>query len=137
MEENNKSKTEKLYSELIKKKFYKTKAKYYNKEQRYVMEVKPKNTLQQIIFYPNNTIKEAFKLYNKNVYKLFGGVPDNNTQLIRSWYEPFDFYSCFWYEKNKLFEVDGPNDYRVDRMYMEDKTGVYVYQQDCSANDLL
>ena len=40
-------------------------------------------------------------------------------------------------KKNKLFEVDGPNDYRVDRMYMEDKTGVYVYQQDCSANDLL
>ncbi len=101
------------------------------------MEVKSKNTFQQIIFYPNKTIKEAFKLYNKNVYKLFGGVPDNNTQLIRSWYEPFDFYSCFWYEKNKLFEVDGPNDYRVDRMYMEDKTGVYVYQQDCSANDLL
>ena len=135
--EDNEISTGKSFSELIKIKFDKTKAKNDKKEQRYVMEVKSKNTFQQIIFYPNKTIKEAFKLYNKNVYKLFGGVPDNNTQLIRSWYEPFDFYSCFWYEKNKLFEVDGPNDYRVDRMYMEDKTGVYVYQQDCSANDLL
>ena len=47
----------------------------------------------------------------------------------------FIFFNNFTAEKNKLFEVDGPNDYRVDRMYMEDKTGVYVYQQDCSTLD--
>lgn len=120
----------KSFAELIKIKFDKDKAMYDKKAQRYVMEIKSKYIPRQIIFYPNKTIKEIFKLYHEeDSYKLLGGVSGNNTQLIRSWNEPFDFYRCFWYEKNKLFEVDGPNDYRVDRMYMEDKTGVYVYQQ--------
>lgn len=135
--EDNEFSPGKSFSELIKMTFDKTKAKYDKKYQRYIMEVKSTTTSRQIMFYPNKTIKEIFKLYNQGSYKLFGGVPDNNTQLIRSWYEPFDFYRCFWREKNKLFEIDGPNDYRVDRMYMEDKSGVYVYQQDCSVNELL
>ena len=127
----------KSFAELIKIKFDKNKAKYDKQYKRYVMEVKSEGVFRQIMFYPNKNIEEIFKFYHQNNYKLFGGIPDNNTQLIRSSYEPFDSYRCFWKEKNKLFEIDGPNDYRVDRMYMEDKTGVYVYQQDISAGDLL
>ncbi|WP_242349391.1 hypothetical protein [Mucispirillum schaedleri] len=120
----------KSFAELIKIKFDKDKAIYDKKAQRYVMEIKSKYIPRQIIFYPNKTIKEIFKLYNKeDSYKLLGGVPGNNTQLIRSWFEPFDYYTCYWSRENKLYEIDGPNDYRVDIMYMEDKTGVYVYQQ--------
>ena len=63
------------------------------------MEVKSTNTSRQIMFYPNKTIKIYFKFYNQDSYKLFGGVTDNNTQLIRSSYEPFDFYCCFWHKK--------------------------------------
>ncbi len=104
--EDNEISTGKSFSELIKIKFDKTKAKYDKKAQRYVMEIKSKYIPRQIIFYPNKTIKEIFKLYNKDSYKLLGGVPGNNTQLIRSWFEPFDYYTCYWSRENKLYEID-------------------------------
>lgn len=48
---------------------------YDKKAQRYVMEIKSKYIPRQIIFYPNKTIKEIFKLYHKeDSYKLLGGV---------------------------------------------------------------
>lgn len=119
----------KSFAELIKIKFDKTKAKYDQKEQRYVMKIKSKYSSREIIFYPNKTIKEIFKLYNEDSYKLLGGVPGNNTQLIRYFSEPFDFYTCYWSRENKLYAIDGYGEFRGDIMYMEDKTGVYVYKQ--------
>ena len=123
------------FVELINMKFDKSKARYDNKYQRYVMDVKSTSTSRQIIFYPNKTMEEIFKFYNEEAYKLLGGVPDNNAQLIRTSYEPFDFYCCFWPKSNKLFEIDGPNDFRSDRMYIADKSGVYVYLKDKSVGD--
>lgn len=128
---------EKEFAELIKMKFDKSKAKYDKEYQRYVMQVKSKDTDRTIYFYPNKTIEEIFKFYNKDSYKLFGGIPDNNTQLISSSYEPFDFYICYWNKDNKLFEIGGPGEFRNNIMYIVDKTGVYVYLQSISVADLL
>ncbi len=128
---------EKEFAELIKMKFDKNKAKYDKEYQRYVMQVKSKYTYREIYFHPNKTIEEIFKSYHEDSYKVFDGIPDNNTQLIRSSYEPFDFYSCYWNKDNKLFEIDGPGEFRNNIMYIVDKTGVYVYMQSISVADLL
>lgn len=128
----------KFFAKLLKIKFDKTKSEYDKENQRYVMKIETDKTLQEIVFYPNKTIKEVFKFYNKDSYKLFKGVPDNNTQLLFSSYEPFDMCRCyFWSNENKFYEIDGPGECRNDRMYIKDETGVYVYYQGSCATDFL